>query len=83
VLTTLDLGIVMLAISGLSFLGLGVSPPAAEWGSMLSEGRTYLSVAPNMMFFPGAAIFLMVLGFNLLGDGLRDVLDPRTRGRRR
>ena len=83
VLTTLDLGSVMLAISGLSFLGLGVKPPAAEWGSMLSEGRTYLSRAPNMMFFPGMAIFLIVLGFNLLGDGLRDVLDPRTRGGRR
>jgi peptide/nickel transport system permease protein len=83
VLTTLDLGIVMLAISGLSFLGLGVAPPASEWGAMLAEGRTYLSVAPNMMFFPGAAIFLMVLGFNLLGDGLRDVLDPRTRTGRR
>ena len=82
VLTTLDLGTVMLGISGLSFLGLGVKPPASEWGAMLSEGRTYLSVAPNMMFFPGAAIFLMVLGFNLLGDGLRDVLDPRTRRRR-
>jgi peptide/nickel transport system permease protein len=79
VLTTLDLGSVMLAISGLSFLGLGVKPPAAEWGAMLSEGRTYLSRAPNMMFFPGVAIFLMVLGFNLLGDGLRDALDPRTR----
>jgi peptide/nickel transport system permease protein len=83
VLTTLDLGIVMLAISGLSFLGLGVAPPASEWGAMLSEGRTYLSVAPNMMLFPGTAIFLMVLGFNLLGDGLRDVLDPRTRTGRR
>jgi ABC-type dipeptide/oligopeptide/nickel transport system permease subunit len=83
VLTTLDLGSVMLAISGLSFLGLGVKPPAAEWGSMLSEGRTYLSRAPNMMFFPGVAIFLMVLSFNLLGDGLRDALDPRTRGGRR
>jgi peptide/nickel transport system permease protein len=83
VLTTLDLGTVMLAISGLSFLGLGVRPPAAEWGAMLSEGRTYLSRAPNMMFFPGVAIFLMVLGFNLLGDGLRDVLDPRTRAGRR
>jgi peptide/nickel transport system permease protein len=83
VLTTLDLGTVMLGISGLSFLGLGVRPPASEWGAMLSEGRTYLSVAPNMMFFPGAAIFLMVLGFNLLGDGLRDVLDPRTRRGRR
>ena len=83
VLTTLDLGTVMLGISGFSFLGLGVKPPTAEWGAMLSEGRTYLSRAPNMMFFPGAAIFLMVLGFNLLGDGLRDVLDPRTRAGRR
>lgn len=79
VLTTLDLGAVLLSLSGFSFLGLGVKPPTAEWGAMLSEGRTYLSRAPNMMFFPGAAIFLMVLGFNLLGDGLRDALDPRTR----
>lgn len=83
VLTTLDLGAVLLSLSGFSFLGLGVQPPTPEWGSMLSEGRTYLSRAPNMMFFPGVAIFLMVLGFNLLGDGLRDVLDPRTRGGRR
>jgi peptide/nickel transport system permease protein len=83
VLTTLDLGAVLLSLSGFSFLGLGVKPPTAEWGSMLSEGRTYLSRAPNMMLFPGAAIFLMVLGFNLLGDGLRDVLDPRTRRGRR
>lgn len=83
VLTTLDLGSVMLGISGLSFLGLGVRPPTSEWGALLSEGRTYLSRAPNMMFYPGVAIFLMVLGFNLLGDGLRDALDPRTRGERR
>ncbi|HEX2274150.1 MAG TPA: nickel transporter permease [Acidimicrobiales bacterium] len=78
VMTTLELGITLLAISALSFLGLGVTPPTAEWGAMLSEGRTYLARASNMMLFPGAAIFLMVLGFNLLGDGLRDVLDPRT-----
>ena len=83
VITTLDLGIMLLAISALSFLGLGVRPPTAEWGAMLSEGRTYLSRAPNMMVFPGLAIFSMVLGFNLLGDGLRDVLDPRSRGSRR
>ena len=83
VITTLELGVILLAVSGLSFLGLGVKPPAAEWGAMLSEGRTYLGRAPQMMFYPGAAIFLMVLGFNLLGDGLRDVLDPRTREGRR
>ncbi len=81
VMTTLELGIILLLISSLSFLGLGVRPPTAEWGAMLSEGRTYLSRAPNMMLFPGAAIFVMVLGFNLLGDGLRDLLDPRSRRR--
>jgi peptide/nickel transport system permease protein len=79
VLTTLDMGAILLGISALSFLGLGVKPPTSEWGAMLSEGRNYLSQAPNMMLFPGAAIFLMALGFNLFGDGLRDVLDPRTR----
>jgi peptide/nickel transport system permease protein len=84
VLTTLDMGAILLGISALSFLGLGVSPPTAEWGAMLSEGRTYLSQDANLMLFPGLAIFLMVLGFNLVGDGLRDVLDPRLQpGRRR
>ncbi len=78
VMTTLELGITLLLISALSFLGLGVTPPTAEWGALLSEGRTYLSRASNMMLFPGAAIFFMVLGFNLVGDGLRDALDPRT-----
>lgn len=79
VLTTLDMGAILLGISALSFVGLGVKPPAPEWGAMLSEARYYLGPAPQMMLFPGAAIFLMVLGFNLLGDGLRDALDPRTR----
>jgi ABC-type dipeptide/oligopeptide/nickel transport system permease subunit len=79
VLTTLDMGAILLGISALSFLGLGVKPPTPEWGAMLSEGRNYLGQAPNMMLFPGAAIFLMALGFNLFGDGLRDVLDPRMR----
>jgi peptide/nickel transport system permease protein len=79
VLTTLDMGAILLGISALSFLGLGVKPPTAEWGAMLSEGRNYLGQAPNMMLFPGVAIFLMALGFNLFGDGLRDILDPRTR----
>ena len=83
VLTTLDMGAILLGISALSFLGLGVSPPTAEWGAMLSEGRTYLSHDANLMLFPGLAIFLIVLGFNLLGDGLRDVLDPRLQPERR
>jgi peptide/nickel transport system permease protein len=79
VLTTLDMGNVLLGMSSLSFLGLGVKAPAAEWGAMLSEARAYLSTAPRLMVYPGMAIFLVVLGFNLLGDGLRDTLDPRTR----
>lgn len=83
VLTTLDMGAILLGISGLSFLGLGVSPPTAEWGSMLSEGRPYLTQDSNLMLIPGLAIFLMVLGFNLLGDGLRDALDPRSPWRQR
>ena len=78
VLTTLDMGVVLLAVSGLSFLGLGVKPPTPEWGAMLAEGRNYLDQGPQMTIFPGAAIFLMVLGFNLLGDGLRDALDPHS-----
>ena len=82
VITTLELGATLLAVSALSFLGLGVQPPTPEWGAMLSEGRSALSRAPQMMFYPGGAIFLMVLGFNLLGDGLRDLLDPRSRSRR-
>ncbi|MDQ3898835.1 MAG: ABC transporter permease [Actinomycetota bacterium] len=77
VLTTVDMGAVLLAISALSFLGLGVNPPTAEWGAMLAEAKTYLGETPLLMTAPGVAILLMVLGFNLLGDGLRDVLDPR------
>lgn len=79
VLTTLDMGAILLAISALSFLGLGVEAGTPEWGAMLAEARTYMRRAPQLMFYPGAAIFLAVLGFNLLGDGLRDILDPHTR----
>lgn len=79
VLSTLDLGAILLALSGLSFLGLGVRPPTPEWGSMLAEGKNFLDRAPQLMLYPGAAISLLVLGFNLLGDGLRDLLDPKTR----
>jgi peptide/nickel transport system permease protein len=71
------LGTALLLASGLGFLGLGVQPPTAEWGSMLSEGRAYVAVAPYMTTLPGLAIALTVLAFNLVGDGLRDILDPR------
>jgi peptide/nickel transport system permease protein len=67
----------ILTEAALSFLGLGTLPPYPSWGSMLSESRTLMEIAPWMAFSPGMAIMLAVLGFNLLGDGLRDVLDPR------
>ncbi len=76
---TLGLGMAILMASGLGFLGLGVQPPTPEWGSMLGEGRNYIFSAPHVATFPGIAIFLAVLGFNLLGDGLRDALDPYLR----
>jgi peptide/nickel transport system permease protein len=79
VLATLELGALMLAISGLSFLGLGAQPPTPEWGTMLSDGRLFFLNAPQLMMYPGIAITLVVLGCNLLGDGLRDALDPRQR----
>jgi len=69
----------ILTEAGLSFLGLGAQPPEPSWGNMLSESRTLLELAPWMAIFPGLAIMLCVLGFNLLGDGLRDILDPRLR----
>ncbi|MCD6289937.1 MAG: ABC transporter permease [Anaerolineae bacterium] len=76
---TLSLGSTILVAAGLGFLGLGVQPPTPEWGSMLGEGRQYIFSASYIATFPGLAIFLAVLGFNLLGDGLRDALDPRLR----
>ncbi len=81
VLVTLDLGWIVLGISGLSFLGLGAQPPTPEWGAMLNDARPFLQTAPRLLLAPGAAIVLIVLGFNLLGDGLRDLLDPRLRRR--
>ncbi len=72
-----DIGSMMLELAGLSFLGFGARPPMAEWGLMLSEGRAYMQNAPWMMVFPGLAILIVVVIFNLLGDSLRDVLDPR------
>lgn len=72
----------LLTEAGLSFLGLGAQPPDASWGVMLDESRAISERAPWLMIYPGVAMILAVLGFNLLGDGLRDVLDPRMRGRK-
>lgn len=77
VLLTIEMGTFVLAVSGLSFLGVGAQPPAPEWGTMLSEGRRFLLSDPNLMLFPGMAITLVALGFNLLGEGIRDAVDPR------
>lgn len=74
---TLAIATAIIAEASLSFLGLGQQPPAPSWGSMLNVAKNFLSQAPWMAMWPGAAIFLVVLGFNLLGDGLRDALDPR------
>jgi ABC-type dipeptide/oligopeptide/nickel transport system permease subunit len=75
--TSLAMGTAILFAAGLGFLGVGVQPPTPEWGAMLGSGRVYLFNAPHVATFPGIAIFLAVLSFNLLGDGLRDALDPR------
>jgi peptide/nickel transport system permease protein len=77
VLVTVYLSTAILSEAALSFLGLGTQPPEASWGGMLSTARSYTDAAPWLSIFPGAAIMLVVLGFNFLGDGLRDVLDPR------
>ena len=73
-----DIGAMMLELAALSFLGFGAKPPTPEWGYMLNEGRVCMETAPWMMIFPGLAIFLVVVVFNMLGDSLRDILDPRT-----
>jgi ABC-type dipeptide/oligopeptide/nickel transport system permease subunit len=75
--TSLGMGTAILFAAGLGFLGIGVQPPTPEWGTMLGSARNYLFHAPHVATFPGLAIFLAVLSFNLLGDGLRDALDPR------
>jgi ABC-type dipeptide/oligopeptide/nickel transport system permease subunit len=77
--TSLSVAFAILAEASLSFLGLGVQPPTPSWGRMVSEGRQYLQDAPWMVFGPGFAIFIMVMGLNFLGDALRDALDPRLR----
>lgn len=79
VIATFSMATAIIAEASLSFLGLGVPPAIPTWGTMLSDGRNYISTAPWLCIFPGLAIFIVVLGMNLLGDGLRDVLDPRAK----
>ena len=76
---TLTMGMAILAEASLSFLGLGIQPPQASWGIMIATGKNYIRIAPHMSLFPGLAITLTVIGFNFLGDGLRDFLDPKFR----
>jgi len=77
VFSSMQVATAILLAAILSFLGLGVQPPTPEWGKMVSDGRAYLMEAPHLSLFPGLAIFVAVMGFNCLGDGLRDALDPR------
>lgn len=80
VLVTMQMGAAILAEAGLSFLGVGIEPPAAAWGTMVNDGRSYLLTNPLLSAAPGIAIILVVFSFNMVGDGLRDALDPRLRG---
>ncbi|MBI5029088.1 MAG: ABC transporter permease [Chloroflexi bacterium] len=80
VLITLNLGVAIIAEAGLSFVGLGITPPGAAWGSMVNDGYRYLMTNPILSIAPGFCVMLVVLAFNLVGDGLRDALDPRLRG---
>lgn len=79
---TISIASAILNAAALSFLGLGAQPPTPEWGAMLSDGRTVLQTAPWVVIFPGLAIMISVLGFNIFGDGLRDVLDPKSQNQR-
>lgn len=80
VLITLNLGVAILAEAALSFLGLGMAPPGAAWGSMINDGYPYMRTNPLLSFAPGVAVMLVVVAFNLVGDALRDALDPKLRG---
>lgn len=80
VMMTLQLGTTILAEAGLSFLGIGIKPPGASWGGLVNDGYKYITLDPLLSFAPGAAIMLVVFAFNMVGDGLRDALDPKLRG---
>jgi ABC-type dipeptide/oligopeptide/nickel transport system permease subunit len=80
VMITIGLGAVILSEAGLSFLGIGITPPTATWGGMVNDGYKFLMTNPVLAISPGVAIMLAVFGFNMLGDGLRDALDPKLRG---
>ena len=80
VMITIGLGMTILSEAGLSFLGVGITSPTAAWGSMINDGYKYLLFNPVLSIAPGVAIMLVVFGFNMMGDGLRDALDPRLRG---
>jgi peptide/nickel transport system permease protein len=80
VMITIGIGAVILAEAGLSFLGIGITPPTATWGGMVNDGYKFLTTSPVLSISPGVAIMLVVFGFNMLGDGLRDALDPKLRG---
>jgi len=78
-LAALDMGKIILIISSLSYLGLGAQPPAPEWGAMLNDGRPYFQTVPQLMLYPGLAIMLVIICCNLISDGLRNILDVRSR----
>lgn len=80
VMVTMQIGAAILAEAGLSYLGIGITPPTPSWGSMVNDGFTYLTTNPLLSFVPGLAIMIVVFAFNMVGDGLRDALDPRLRG---
>jgi len=80
VMITIGIGAVILAEAGLSFLGIGITPPTATWGGMVNDGYKFIMYNPVLAISPGVAIMLVVFGFNMLGDGLRDALDPKLRG---
>ena len=75
--TTMSIASMILSAAGLSFIGMGIQPPQPEWGAMLSEARQYMTTSPYMLYFPGIAIVMTALSLNLIGDGLRDALDPK------